>query len=200
MHGSSKATAVTGRPDFGSFGRYRETPVAEMPDDMKDAYAFTRELRGLVPGPHRIWLANPRLSKTIAPIGQYFQAHATLTKAEIEIVTNLVNARWLSAYASYEHEKIGEAQGHLDPDKVQRLIAGLPVSFDDPREELVYQVASALVQPRPVSLGLYRKAEKLIGDAGLVDIAVLIGWFTMVCMTLAAFDVPANADTTALDQ
>ncbi|MBV9748673.1 MAG: hypothetical protein JO157_07655, partial [Acetobacteraceae bacterium] len=91
-------------------------------------------------------------------------------------------------------------QGHLDPEKVQRLIAGLPVSFDDPREEVVYQVAFALVQPRPVSLGLYKKAKELIGDAGLVDVAVLIGWFTMVSMTLAAFDVPANADSTGLKQ
>ena len=35
-------------------------------------------------------------------------------------------------------------------------------------------------------------------DAGLVDVAVLIGWFTMVCMTLNSYDVPANA--TGLDQ
>jgi len=186
--------------DFGTFGRYRETPVADMPADMRDAYDFTKGLRGLVPGPHRIWLANPTLSKMIVPTGEYYQRRSTLTKAEIEIVTNLVNARWLSAYASYEHEKIGEVQGHLDPEKVQRLIAGLPVSFDDPREEVVYQVAYALVQSRPVSLGLYRKAKERIGDAGLVDVAVLIGWFTMVCMTLAAFDVPADADATGLDQ
>jgi 4-carboxymuconolactone decarboxylase len=39
-----------------------------------------------------------------------------------------------------------------------------------------------------------------IGDVGLVDIAVLIGWFTMVCMTLAVFGVPADADPTGLDQ
>ena len=186
--------------DFGTFGRYRETPLARMPGDMREAYDFTKALRGLVPGPHRIWLANPALSKTIVPTGEYFQAKSTLTKPEIEIVTNIVNARWLSAYASYEHEKIGEAKGHLDPEKLQRLIAGLPVSFDDAREEVVYQIAYALVQPRPVSLGLYRKARERIGDAGLVDVAVLIGWFTMVCMTLAAFDVPANADATGLDQ
>ena len=157
-------------------------------------------LRGLVPGPHRIWLANPTLSRAIVPTGEYYQNRSTLTKAEIEIVTNLITARWLSAYASYEHEKIGEAQGHLDPETVQRLIAGLPVSFEDPRQEVVYQVAYALVQPRPVPLGLYRKAKDRIGDAGLVDVAVLIGWFTMVSMTLAAFDVPANADSTGLDQ
>jgi 4-carboxymuconolactone decarboxylase len=70
---------------------------------MRDAYDFTKALRGLVPGPHRIWLASPALSKTIVPTGQYFQKQSTLTKPEVEIVTNLATARWLSAYASYEH-------------------------------------------------------------------------------------------------
>ncbi len=35
---------------------------------------------------------------------------------------------------------------------------------------------------------------------GLVDVSVLIGWFTMVCMTPAAFDLPADAGSTGLDQ
>lgn len=191
---------MSDRPDFGTFGRFAETPLERMPPEMKDAFEFTRSIRGLVPGPHRIWVANPALSKTIVPTGAYFQTKSTLTKAEIEIVTNLTTARWLSAYASYEHEKIGEAQGHLDADKVERLIAGLPVTFEDPRQDVVYQLAFALVQPRPVSLGLFRKAQRLLGDAGIVDVAVLIGWFTMVSMTLAAFDVPADADATALEQ
>jgi 4-carboxymuconolactone decarboxylase len=189
---------MTSNSDFGTFGRFKETPVAEMTADARNAYDFTKELRGLVPGPHRIWLANPKLSKTIVPTGAYYQKHSTLTKAEIEIVTNLITARWLSAYASYEHEIIGEEQGHLPPAKVERIIAGLPTSFDDAREEIVYQLASALVVPRIVSLGLYKKAKSLIGDAGIVDVAVLIGWFTMVSATLNAFDVPANA--VGLDQ
>ncbi|MBV9526796.1 hypothetical protein, partial [Sphingomonas sp.] len=69
--------------DFGTFGRFRETPVADMSEQMKDAYDFTKSLRGLVPGPHRIWLANPTLSKTIVPTGEYYQKHSTLTKPEI---------------------------------------------------------------------------------------------------------------------
>ena len=184
--------------DFGTFGRYMETPVAQMSPEMRDAYDFTMGLRGAIPGPHRIWLANPQLSKTIVPTGAYYQKHSTLTKAEIEIVTILITARWMSVYASYEHEKIGKKQGHLPAETVERIIAGLPVSFSDDREEAVYQIASALVTPRLVPLGLYRRAKTLIGDAGIVDIAVLIGWFTMVSATLSAFDVPADA--VGLDQ
>jgi 4-carboxymuconolactone decarboxylase len=184
--------------DFGTFGRYVETPVDEMEPDTRQAYHFTRGLRGLVPGPHKIWLANPTLSTTIVPTGAYFQHDSTLSKAEIEIATVLVTARWRSAYATYEHEIIAERDGHLDPRQVEALIAGLPASFDDPREQVVYELASALSAQRVVPTGLYRRASGLLGDAGIVDVAVLLGWFTMVCMTLGAFDVPANAE--GLDQ
>ena len=75
---------------------------------------------------------------------------------------------------------------------------GLPTEFSDTRQQVVYELASALVQPRIVPVGLYKRAKEALGDAGLVDVAVLIGWFTMVSMTLNAYDVPANA--TGLDQ
>lgn len=189
---------MTDASGFGTFGRFTETPVEAMPPDMRAAYEFTRELRGLVPGPHKIWLANPKLSRTIVPTGAYYQGESTLTKAEIEIVTNLINGKWRTAYANHEHEIIGVEKGGLAPEKVEALIAGLPTSFDDPRQQVVYELTSALIAARVVPLGLYRRAKELLGDAGIVDIAVLLGWFTAVCMTLAAFDVPANA--VGLDQ
>jgi 4-carboxymuconolactone decarboxylase len=189
---------MTDTSDFGTFGRFVETPVEAMSPEMRAAYEFTRKLRGLVPGPHKIWLANPKLSKTIVPTGAYYQRESTLTKAEIEIVTNLINGRWRTAYANYEHEIIGVNNGGLAPEKVQALIAGLPTSFDDHRQQVVYELTSALVAARVVPQGLYRRAKELLGDGGIIDITVLIGWFTAVCMTLAAFDVPSNA--VGLDQ
>lgn len=179
--------------DFGTFGRYTETSVEEMSPEMRSAYEFTMQLRGMVPGPHKIWLANPKLSKAIVPTGAYFQKDSSLSKAEIEIVTNVINGRWLAAYSSYEHEKIGVLMGGLEPQKVEALIAGLPTSFDDPRQQIVYELASTLVQPRSVPTGLFQRAKETIGEEGIVDVTVLMGWFTGVSLTLAAFDVPSNA-------
>jgi 4-carboxymuconolactone decarboxylase len=184
--------------DFGTFGRYVETPIDQMSPEMRDAYDFTLKLRGMVPGPHKIWLANPTLSKTIVRTGAYFQKQSSLTKAEIEIVTNIINGRWLAAYANYEHEIIGEKMGGLPPENVEALIAGLPTSFGDPRQQLVYELAVTLAQPRVVPNGLFRRAKALIGEKGIVDVTVLMGWFTGVCLTLMAFDVPSNA--VGLDQ
>ncbi len=184
---------MSDKSNFGSFGRYEETPVDEMPAEMRGAYDFTMKLRGQVPGPHKIWLCNPKLSKTIVPTGEYYQAESTLTKAEIEIVTNVINGRWLAAYSNFEHEQIGEEQGHFPPHTVQALIAGLPTSFEDPRQQIVYELASTLAAPRVVPTGMYRRAKELLGDAGIVDVTVLMGWFTAVSMTLMAFDVPSDA-------
>src|ERR1700753_2338130 len=180
-------------PAFGTFGRFVETPVGEMPDETKEAYDYTVKLRGLVPGPHKIWLANPKLSRTIVPTGAYFQAESSLTKAEIEIVTNVINGHWGAAYGNYEHEKIGVEQGHLAPEKVAALIAGLPASFDDDRQQVVYELACSLAAARVVPLGLFRRAQDLIGDKGIVDVTALMGWFTTVSLTLMAYDVPSNA-------
>jgi 4-carboxymuconolactone decarboxylase len=44
-----------------------------------------------------------------------------------------------------------------------------------------------------VPSGLYKRAKGLLGDAGIVDVTVLMGWFTMVSLTLIAFDVPSHA-------
>jgi 4-carboxymuconolactone decarboxylase len=184
--------------DFGTFGRFVETPVADMPAAMREAFDFTVRLRGLVPGPHKIWAANPGLLKTIAPVGAYFQSASTLSKAEIEIATCVICGQWGAAYCSFEHEKIGVILGKLDPEQVEALIAGLPTEFGDPRQQVVYELSSTLAAKRVVPQGLFRRAQKLLGDAGIADVTVLMGWFTAVSLTLMAYDVPSNA--TGLDQ
>jgi 4-carboxymuconolactone decarboxylase len=142
--------------------------------DMKAAFDFTMKLRGEAPDPHKIWICNPKLSETIVPTGTYYQTKSTLSKAEIEIVTNIINGRWLAAYSNYEHEMIGENLGHLPPEKVDALIANLPTSFDDPRQQVVYELAMTLAQPRIVPVGLFRRAKDLITEAGIVDVTVLM--------------------------
>lgn len=192
------ARIVSDTSDSGTFGRFTETPVAEMNADMKSAYDYTLKLRGMVPGPHKIFVANPKLSRTIVPTGAYFQTESKLTKAEIEIATNVIDARWGAAYSNHEHEKIGVELGHLAPEKVAALIARLPTSFDDPRQQIVYELSSALAAARVVPAGLLRRARDLLGDAGIVDVTALMGWFTTVCLTLMAYDVPSDA--VGLDQ
>jgi 4-carboxymuconolactone decarboxylase len=88
---------MPGTSDFGTFGRYTELSLDEMTADQKRVYEFTVKQRGEVPGPYKIWLQNPKLIEVMVPLGAYYQGHSSLSKAEIEIATNLTNAKWLGA-------------------------------------------------------------------------------------------------------
>ena len=178
---------------FGTFGRYKEPPLGELNAEQREGYDLSMKERGLVPGPYKIWLQNPDVMKIMVPLGKYYQGNSSLSKAEIEIATNIINGRWLAAYSNYEHEMIAEDAGGLPAEKVQALIAGLQTSFDDDRQQVVYEIATALTTPRVVPTGLYDRAVKLLGDKGLTDLTVLLGYFTCVSLTLMAYDVPSDA-------
>jgi 4-carboxymuconolactone decarboxylase len=94
--------------DFGTFGRYTELQLDEMTADQRKAYESTVGQRGEVPEPYKIRLQNPKLIEVMVPLDAYYQGHSSLSKAEIEIATNLTNARWLAGYSNYEHEIIVE--------------------------------------------------------------------------------------------
>jgi 4-carboxymuconolactone decarboxylase len=185
--------SMTNTQPFGTFGRYTEIPINDMTPDQKKGYDLVVRQRGQAPGPYKIWLQNAPLMDIMVPMGVYFQeGHSSLAAAEREIAINLINAKWLAAYSTFEHEIIGERAG-LPPEKLQALIAGLPTSFDDPRQQVIYEIALALITPRVVPAGLYQRAVELLGDKGLTDLTVLIGYFTCVSLTLRAYDVPSNA-------
>jgi 4-carboxymuconolactone decarboxylase len=176
-----------------SFGRYAEIPYERMTPDQRDGcHSLTNE-RGQLPGPWKIWVENPNLPKVAGPLAKYFVSDRfSLSDREREIVICIVNSKWHAAFGINAHERLAKIAG-LPPEKVGALISGLPTSFDDPREQIVYEVAITLTAARWVSRELYHRAVNTLGHAGINDITMLIGYYTSVSLTLAFFDVPADA-------
>ena len=81
----------------------------------------------------------------------------------------------------------------MPADKVEALISGLPTSFTDTREQVVYEMAMALANSRWVPQGLFDRAVKALDHVGITDVITLMGYYTSVSMTLAFYDVPAGA-------
>ncbi|MBA5686155.1 carboxymuconolactone decarboxylase [Duganella sp. LX47W] len=178
---------------FGTFGRFKEHPAEQMTGEEKVAYELVKGARGMVPGPYKIWLRNLKLTEVMLRMGVHYQDQSTLSKAEIEIAVNLTAGKWMAVYPSYEHEWMAEYLGGLPAEKVQALIAGLPTSFDDARQQMIYNITQALLAPRLIPVGLHQRAVEILGHDGLTDLIAFIGYFTTVSLTLRAYDVPADA-------
>jgi 4-carboxymuconolactone decarboxylase len=76
---------------------------------------------------------------------------------------------------------------------VGAIIAGLPTSFPDAREQVVYEVAMALASGRLVSQGLYDRAVTALGHESVSDMIVLMGYYTAVSLTMNFYAVPAGS-------
>ncbi|MBM3220173.1 MAG: carboxymuconolactone decarboxylase [Candidatus Rokubacteria bacterium] len=179
--------------DTPTFGRYAELPVDRMTVAQRDGYkAMVDGPRGRLPGPYKVWVHNPKLLHAAAPLGQHFTpGESALSEREREIAVILITSKWRSAYPAAAHERRGKEVG-LPAATVEAMMAGLPVSFPDAREQVVYELATTLAGERLVSQGLYDRAVKALGHEGITDVVVLMGYYTAVSLTMNVYAVPAG--------
>jgi len=62
--------------------------------------------------------------------------------------------------------------------------------LEDAMSRAVYAVSRELHRTHALSDGTYAAAEGVLGHAGLVDLVGILGYYTLVSMTLNAFRVP----------
>ena len=84
-------------------------------------------------------------------------------------------------------------QGGLDQKIVDDIRDRRTPKFDDPKAQIVYDVAKSLHEGHGVSKTLYDEAVKLVGERGIVEIIGLCGYYTLVSMTLNTFEFPLPA-------
>jgi 4-carboxymuconolactone decarboxylase len=182
---------MTGTP---TFGRYTEISLDQMTPEQRTGYRFLVDgPRGRLPGPYKIWVHNPKLVHAAAPLGQHFTpGQSSLSEREREIAVVVITSKWHSAYPTAAHERRGAEVG-LPAAAVEAIIAGLPTSFPDAREQVVYEMAMALAGGRLVPQGLHDRAVKALGHEGVTDVIVLMGYYTAVSLTMNFYAVPAGS-------
>ena len=60
--------------------------------------------------------------------------------------------------------------------------------FDDPKAQLIYEFSEALHENHNVPALLYEKAVEMLGKQGVVELIGLLGYYTLVSMTLNTFE------------
>ena len=179
--------------DTPTFGRYAELPVERMTKEQQEGYrSMVDGPRGRLPGPYKVWVHNPKLLHAAAPLGDHFTpGQSSLSEREREIAVVVITNRWHSAYPAAAHERRGKEVG-LPAATVEAMVTGLPVSFTDAREQVVYEMATALAGGRLIAQGLYDRAVKVLGHESITDVIVLMGYYTAVSLTMNFYAVPAG--------
>lgn len=158
------------------------------PDQSRVYKAIASGPRGGVQGPLAVWLHRPELADKAQQLGRYCRYDSSLPPRLSELAI-LVTARiWDAAFEWDAHEPPAREAG-LGDAVITALANDETPAFTQTDESVVYRFARELNLKRNVSDSLYAEAEETLGCDALVDLVGVLGYYSLISMTINAFKV-----------
>jgi len=164
------------------------------PEQMTDAQCAAADAliagpRKGVKGPFIALLRSPALLDRVAALGEFLRFSSSLSRRTSEFATLIVSRYYGQQFEWFTHVPLALAAGTA-PETIAALREGQrPATMDDD-ETLVHDVATELLQHHGVAEATYARAVQRFGEAGVVELTSLIGYFAMVSMVLNVAHIP----------
>jgi 4-carboxymuconolactone decarboxylase len=148
--------------------------------------------RGIVQGPLLAALHRPELAEKWQQLGELLRYRTSLPPQLSEIAILVTAQRSRCQLEWHLHEgfaaKVGVPRAVIDD-----IYAGRRPTSAEPQMLAIHDYASELQERRSVSDATYQRVLDDWGVVGVVELTALIGYYTMVAMTLNAHEFPLPA-------
>jgi len=143
---------------------------------------------GLV-GPFNAFVSAADTGKYLSSLGARVRFGTSIERRLSEIAIITVGARWQAEFEWWAHATMAREHGVADV-AVDAIGRGEDPGFTAADERAVYEVAYQLSHTGRLGRDAYDAAHQFLGDAGLVELVSLCGYYTLISFLLNAFDVP----------
>ncbi len=165
-----------------------------MTDDQKRVYErIVSGPRGRLVGPLRAALHSPELAERWQALGALLRFGTSLAPRVSELAIVVTARRWNSQIEWHIHAQAARAAGISDAALDAIRARETPV-FDNPDDAVVYEFARQIQETGQVEPDLYAQAVARWDAVGVVELTAVIGYYTMVSMTLNAHEIPMPDD------
>jgi 4-carboxymuconolactone decarboxylase len=171
-------------------GRLHLPAVDEMTPDQRKVYdEVVSGPRGRLVGPLRAVIHSPELATRWSRLGEFLR-YSTLLPAKLnELAIIVVGRHWNSQLEFFIHAEAAKVAG-LGADRIEAIRVGQAPAFTEDEEREVYEYARLLVQTGTVPNDVHESIVERWGPRGAVELTGVIGYYTMVSMTLNAHGIP----------
>lgn len=143
---------------------------------------------GHLVGPFNAWLHVPKIGRRLSSLGAYLRFRTSIERRLSEVAICTVGAHWHSEFEFFAHAPMALEHG-VDASVIDALRAGETPAFAREDEQIVFEVARQLLNDRRVTDSTYAAAEAMLGEAGMVELVALIGYYCVISMLLNLFEV-----------
>jgi 4-carboxymuconolactone decarboxylase len=143
-------------------------------------------------GPFNAWLYAPTAGERAGALGEELRFRVSIPDSLKELAIVIAGARWHAEYEFWAHARLARKLGIPQP-VLDAVRDGHRPDFDDDDQAVVYDFVHPLVTDGFAGDDAYARAQQRFGDQGAVELVMLVGYYTMVSLTLNAFAVPLPA-------
>jgi 4-carboxymuconolactone decarboxylase len=140
-------------------------------------------------GPFVAFLHAPAFGMLAQKLGGHLRFNSSVPARLSELAILCTGQYWKAQFEWYAHARIALKHG-VKEETIRDLHAGrAPRSA--PRDEMaIYAFVKELYATRRVSNATYARVHKFLGDAGVVELVGILGYYVMISMTLNVFRMP----------
>lgn len=194
---SARAKSKTSKASKPLAPRLKDIPEARMSAKQRAVLAEIQQSRGqgTLGGPFSVMLHAPDYGDLAQKLGAFCRYRTTVPPRLSEFTILVIGSLWRSQYEFWVHAPIAEKAG-VRPQTIADLRARRRPKRLTREERAIYDFITELHRTRRVSERTYSKVQALFGDAGTVEFTGILGYYTLVAMSLNVFNVPLPAGET----
>ena len=140
-------------------------------------------------GPWHVFIRSPELLTHAQRMGEYLRYRCKLSGRVSEFVILLVAREWTQDFEFGTHRKHGLAAGLTDAIVAAIVEGRRPQGLDD-ELSLIWDFVTELQRTRRVSDTTYAQALARFGEQGVIDLAGIVGYYSLLAMTMNVARVP----------
>lgn len=170
--------------------RLKELFEFEMTETQRALAADMISSRGAsaVGGPFGVFLRAPTYGDHAQKLGAFCRYRTTVPARLSEFAILVIARLWRAQYEWYVHAPIAEKEG-VSTKTISDLRNGRTPKLAAKDELVVYAFIHELHKNKRVSDKTYGKLNALLGEVGMVEFTGILGYYTLIAMTLNVFNV-----------
>ena len=172
--------------------RLKEIIYDEMTTEQKSLHdEILAGPRSRIAGPMNGWFRNPELGSLIQKVGAYCRYNTSLDPKLSELTILIVARHWNQSVEWNAHQPLALKAG-LKPEVAEAINDHQNPLFDDKKEEIIYELATSILENKTLDDKTYRKALGNFGETTLFELTSIIGYYSCIAIQMNCFDVRSS--------
>ena len=175
--------------------RYRDISIEEMTPAQREVHdEIVAGRRGRFGGPFQLLVRAPEVCRHLSRLGEYLRWGSSLEPALSELAICLTARHLRANYEWHAHAPLAVAAG-VPAAAIEAVRTGATPHFKARDQALVYRLVTELIDTKRLGDATFAKAVAAFGEAGVVELGTIIGYYTAIGNALNMFEMalPAGA-------